>query len=135
LDFLIHTLTFVDGFSKNSQISNFTKVLSVVAELFDADRKRQRQTDGRTDEANSHSRNFANASKNGFGIRPSSPPMTSSPIRSTVDTNIRIRLHPVLRPRNFDICRKCDRIRNVELLLSYSVINYTYDSEEKLLAP
>ena len=50
------------GFSKNTQIPNFKKILLVAAELFHADRR----TDGRTDGQNEivPFRNFANAPKN-----------------------------------------------------------------------
>ena len=51
----IQTWVFLNGFSKNTQISNFMNILSVGAELFHADRH---------DEAKNRFRHFVNASKN-----------------------------------------------------------------------
>ena len=58
-------MNFTGRFSKNTQISNFMKILPVRKELFHADRRKDGRTDGqagRNDETNS--RNFVNAPKN-----------------------------------------------------------------------
>jgi hypothetical protein len=55
---------FLDRFSKNTQISNFTKVCPVEAELFHADRRTDRRTD--TTKLVVAFSNFANAPKKSF---------------------------------------------------------------------
>jgi len=60
-------LNFLDRFSKNIQISNFTKIRPARAELFHADR----WTD--MTKLTVAYRNFANAHKNGRGTIPAKP--------------------------------------------------------------
>jgi len=59
-------LNFIDIFSKNTQIKNFTKIRALEAELFQADRQTDRQTERKTDMAKLTVafRNFAYALKN-----------------------------------------------------------------------
>jgi hypothetical protein len=52
---------FLDRFSKNNEISNFTNIFPMEAELFSG--RTDRQTD-RSDKANSHTAQFAKAPKN-----------------------------------------------------------------------
>jgi hypothetical protein len=58
-------MNFLDRCSRNTQISNFMKILPVGAELFHANRRTDRQTDGRIDMAKPivAFRNFPNAPK------------------------------------------------------------------------
>ena len=58
-------MKFPDKVSKNIPVSNFTKIRPVVADLFDADGRTERQTDRHTDmtKLTDHFRNFAKGPK------------------------------------------------------------------------
>jgi hypothetical protein len=64
-------LNFLDIYSKNTQISNFMKILLVGTDLFHVDRRMNAETDGWTDGQTDMTklivaiRNYANSPKNG----------------------------------------------------------------------
>jgi hypothetical protein len=92
----------------------------------------ERDRDGRTDKANSHFRNFANTSKTASGY---ARPLSNDIFVDKFESGHKFQNSPAFSTE----AEKPQYLQDVlqdskhKLLLSDSVVNYTYDSEEKVL--